>query len=445
MASKKHLSLKDPFPQTTASNLTRPFVNFMHMEASGGIVLLICTMIALLFANSDFYPAYYKFFKMEIGLQFGPIEIKETLSHWINDGLMAIFFFVVGLEIKREMLFGELKDPKAAMLPAIAAIGGMVVPASIYVLVLGSAEGLSGWGIPMATDIAFVVGFLSLLGSRVPHGLKIFILTLAIVDDIGAILVIAVFYSSNISYEALMAGAGGLGFIFALNKMGVRQIPIYVFVGSLVWLAFLYSGVHATVAGVLLGLLTPASAFVGDKAFREVLGDYWQKLSATQTGTPSRDEINHIVRAASESVSPLERLELSLHPWVAFFIMPVFALANAAVPIDPSAFSSPVALAVAAGLFLGKPIGVVLAAWIAVKFLGGSLPKNANWMSVLGGGFMCGIGFTMSIFIASLALKGDLLVDGKVGTLMGSAASAILGLTFLYLFLPKENALKDAH
>ncbi len=421
---------------TPIDRISRPFVRFLHIEAAGGIVLLICTIIALFLANSPWQQAYMDLWQWPLAISLADWKLSLSLGLWINDALMAIFFFVVGLEIKRELVAGELRDRRAAMLPFMAALGGMLAPAVIYTLALGSNDGMSGWGIPMATDIAFVVGFLSLLGKRVPHGLKIFVLSLAIVDDLGAILVIAAFYSSSISFAALGLGFFGLSLAAILNRLGVRSVPAYIAVGTGVWLAFLASGVHPTVAGVLLGLLTPASAWVGDATFSQVLSSFSDRIRSGKE--KKMVPVSDLITAAKETVSPLERLELALHPWVAFMIMPIFALANAGVPLAVESTSSPVAISVALGLTLGKPIGILFFSWVAVRFMGSRLPPQVNWKCMLGAAFLAGIGFTMSIFIASLALKGGLLVDGKVGTMMGSAVSAVLGLAILFVALPRK-------
>lgn len=420
--------------------MTRPFVRFLHIESSGGMVLLFCTLIALAFANSPWAEIYLKFWKTPIAISFGGATLSHSLAHWINDGLMTIFFFVVGLEIKRELVAGELKEPKAAILPLMGALGGMIVPAAIYLMAIRGHQGSSGWGIPMATDIAFVVGFLSLFGKRVPHGLKIFILSLAIVDDLGAILVIAVAYSTDVSLLALGLGGLGLVFVTIMNRLGIRQIPAYVVVGALIWLAFLFSGVHPTISGVLLGLLTPASAWIGDRAFLDVVTSVPDRLKGLTTSLASKGKSEHVqslISTAKETISPLERLEVSLHPWVAFFIMPVFALANAGVPLAIDAVASPISVAVTLGLMFGKPIGILLLSWIAVRFIGARLPATVNWTAMLGAGCLAGVGFTMSIFIAGLALEGEMLVAGKVGTLLGSLFSASIGLIILQLALPR--------
>ena len=288
---------------------------------------------------------------------------------------MTVFFFVVGLEIKREIVFGELRDPRKAALPAAAALGGMVVPAAIYLLVQGGGPGGSGWGIPMATDIAFVVGFLALLGSRIPFGLKILLLTLAIVDDIGAILVIAVAYTADTSLSFLIIGMAGFGVIYLLRRIGVRMVPVYVFLGAGIWLAFLKSGVHPTVAGVVLGLLTPASPWFAGRSLVNVAEGVVQRLRQDREADDMdrhEEAVQILTFTARETISPLDRLETALHPWVAFGIMPLFALANAGVRVELSAMTEPVALAVAAGLVLGKPLGIVAFSWVAVKLGSGA-------------------------------------------------------------------------
>jgi NhaA family Na+:H+ antiporter len=388
-------------PESPLERWVRPLVRFLHVEAASGIALLACTALALAAANSPLAGAWHAFFQVPVALRVGPLALDWTLEHWINDALMAVFFFVVGLEIKREFASGELRDPKQAALPIVAAAGGMIVPAAIYFSLQLGQPGERGWGIPMATDIAFVVGSLALLGPRVPHGLKILLLALAIVDDLGAIAVIAVGYSAGIEPGALAAGAAGLGLCVLLERVGVRAVGIYLCVGAATWLAFALSGVHPTVAGVLLGLLTPASP------------------------------------TAPESVAPLERLELALHPWVAFGIMPLFALANAGVRVEASALRDPVAGAVALGLVLGKPIGVLLFCALFVRLGLARLPAGVGWPVLAGGGCLAGIGFTMALFIAGLALEGGLLDAAKIGILGGSALSALLGALLLHLFLPR--------
>lgn len=443
MAPKVAEELLPPrrLPTTLALRWTRPFVRFLEIESASGVLLFLCTVVALAVANSPWAGAWHDFWHLHFTIGVDSWKLDESLLHWTNDALMAIFFFVVGLEIKREIVAGELRDPRKAALPVMAALGGMIAPAGVYLLLRGGQPGSSGWGIPMATDIAFVVGLLALLGPRAPLGLKILLLSLAIADDIGAVLVIAVFYSSNISFAALGVAAAGLATAYLFNRIGVRRVPIYFVIGAGVWLAFLKSGVHPTVAGVLLGLLTPASAWVGDRTLVQVLRDVLERLRGEDDGqieSHNKPVLEQLATAAREAVSPLERLETALHPWVAFGIMPLFALANAGVAVETSALSHPVAWAVAAGLVIGKPLGIVTLSWLAVRVGIARLPAGVDWKSMVGAGFLAGIGFTMSLFIANLALKDQLLDAAKVGTLAGSAISAVVGFALLRAFLPAQ-------
>jgi NhaA family Na+:H+ antiporter len=414
---------------TAVGRLVAPLVRFMQVESSGGVVLLAFTVVALVLANSPLADKFHEFWQAPVGFTVGEFALIKPLLLWINDGLMTLFFFVVGLEIKREMVSGELADPRKALLPVVAAVGGMVAPAAVYSLVLWGRPGSHGWGVPMATDIAFVVGFLTLLGPRVPNGLKVLLLTLAIADDIGAILVIAAVYSTGLSFFALGLAAGGLVLMALLLHFGVRSGPVYAVLVAGIWLGFLKSGVHPTVAGVLFGLLTPARPGVGRQVLLDVVSDLYARLRGGQRGTP---------HAAQEAVSPLERLEGALHPWVAFAIMPLFALANAGVRIEASALVTPVALAAVAGLVLGKPVGIVLFSWASVRLRLTRLPEGVGWKVLLGAGCLGGIGFTMSLFIAGLGLEGALLDEAKVGILTGSAVSAGLGCVVLLAFLPRR-------
>lgn len=433
--------IKEPHPSAPVDRWVQPIARFMHIESASGIVLLACTLLALVLTNTAAADWYQAIWHTPIVLQIGSFKLEAhgqpfTLEHLINDGLMTIFFFVVGLEIKRELVMGELRDPKRAALPALAALGGMMAPASIYLALQFGRPGEPGWGIPMATDIAFVVGFLALLGKRVPAGLKIMLLSLAIVDDIGAILVIALFYSKGLSFVMLGLAAAGFALIWFFNRIGVRRVPIYVFMGVLIWLAVFESGIHPTVAGVLLGLLTPASAWFGDKALSEVVGDIFEKLQTdVLQGDERHEAIDRLSQTSSEDLSPLQRLEAGLHPWVAFGIMPLFALANAGVPIDPTAIADPIAAAVIAGLVLGKPIGIVLFSWLGVRLGLARLPTGVDWKVLFGGGCLAGIGFTMSLFIASLAFADARLAAAKIGVLAGSTLSAVLGSLLLIAFL----------
>jgi len=438
-----------PLPSPIVDRLVQPFARFFRIEAASGAVLLVCTVVALVLANSPWAEAYHNIWHTPITVGIGDWELHHSLGHWITDGLMTIFFFVVGLEIKRELVAGELREPRKAVLPAMAAVGGMVVPAAIFLAMQWGRPGAAGWGVPIATDIAFVVALISVLGARVPPGLKIMILAMAIADDIGAVIVIAIFYTSEISLTAL--AVAGLGFLLtaAFNRIGVRRVPVYVIVGIGIWLAFLQSGIHPVVAGVMLGLLTPASAWIGDAAFLDVATRAIQRLRHGNIVSPRqrRESLGRISTTAYESISPLERLENALHPWVAFIIIPLFALANVGVTIEPSALTlnwhdpgSSIILAIIAGLALGKPLGIVLFSFLAVQLGIARLPLGVNWRVMLGAGCIAGIGFTMSLLIAGLSLDGSMLEAGKIGILAGSCISAVLGMLILRLSLRRDGA-----
>lgn len=436
-------------PRPMIARFTDPFIRFFHVEAAGGLVLLACTILALALANSPWSAEVASFWRMPVGFDLGRIGIHMSLLLWINDGLMTVFFFLVGLEIKRELVHGALRDPRNAVLPAAAALGGMIVPAAIYLLLGHGQPGADGWAIPMATDIAFVVGFLALLGKRVPFSLKILLLTLAIIDDLGAVLVIAVAFTERISLPMLGLAAGGFGITLLCRWLGVRAIAIYGVIGAGIWLAVLKSGVHPTVAGVLLGLLTPSRPWLAERSLLRVLGVARERLLQDHAG---EQELEHheeaarvLVDTARETISPLDRLETALHPWVAFAIMPVFALANAGVHLNLPALADPVAIAVAMGLVMGKPLGIVGFSVVAVKLGVAKLPDGVSWKVMAGAGCLAGIGFTMSLFIGGLALDGTLLDAGKVGTLAGSAFSAVLGSTLLWWFLRKRVAGEDVN
>jgi NhaA family Na+:H+ antiporter len=415
---------------------TRPLARFLRIESASGAVLVGCTALALAAANSPAAGAYHALWHTPVHLEIGPLKLGGELGHFVvSDVLMTVFFFVVGLEIKRELVAGELRDARKAALPVAAALGGMLVPAGIYVALQARHVGeppFRGWGVPMATDIAFVVGTMAVLGKRVPFGLKIMLLSLAIADDIGAVVVIAAFYSTGLDGFALLLAAAGFALVRILNEVGVRSVPVYLVVGVLIWVAVHRSGVHPTVAGVALGLLTPSEVWVGRDALRLSITDLQAQL-ASGPGDVLVEDLDLLAFAARESVSPLERLEHALHPWVGFAIMPLFALANAGVHVEPSALAEPVAVAVAAALFLGKPAGVVLFSFLAVRLGLAKLPHGVSWAALAGGGFLAGIGFTMSLFVAGLAFGGDerLLAEAKLGILLGSLLSATVGTAVL--------------
>lgn len=427
--------------------LLRPFQVFLENKAAGGILLLACTVVALLWANSPLSGFYTALWETKFTIGIGTAQLSKPLLLWVNDGLMAIFFFLVGLEIKREILVGELASPRQAALPIAAAIGGVVIPALIYTFFNAGGPGSAGWGIPMATDIAFALGVLALLGNRIPLALTIFLTALAIVDDIAAVLVIAVFYTAQISTPALLAGAACLLLLALLNLLQVRWPIAYVAVGLLLWLAVLKSGIHATVAGVVLAFFIPSRTRIDPAAFVEHargLLHHFERSSQPESGLLSNDEQQgalHTLEEATEDVQPpLHRLEHGLHPWVSFLIMPIFALANAGVTLDSSAARSiahPVPLGVFAGLFLGKPVGIFLAAWLAVRLKIADLPNAVTWRHIHGVGWLGGIGFTMSLFVASLAFGASPMLSlAKLGILAGSACAAVVG-SVLLLRVPR--------
>ena len=422
--------------------LMRPFQNFLEKEASGGILLLIFTVVALVWANSPFAESYSHLWHTKFSISFGDFNLDYSLHHWINDGLMAIFFFVVGLEIKRELLVGELSSLKKASLPIMAALGGMIFPALFYVFFNFGKESISGWGIPMATDIAFVIGILALLGSRVPTGLKVFITALAIADDIGAVLVIAFFYTSNISIVSLSFAGGVMLLLIAANLSGVRNLIVYTVLGIILWLSFLFSGVHATVAGVLLAFTIPASSRIDTSQFllkgKKLLEDF-DHSGEEGPNVLSNEAREGIVQNLEENcekiLTPLQRLEHKLHPWVSFFIMPVFALANAGVIITGnfiSELTDPVSIGIFTGLFIGKQVGISVFTWLSVKLKIASLPFGITWKQIYSAGILAGIGFTMSLFIANLAFTSEeLLTISKVGILTASLLSGFIGFFIL--------------
>ncbi|HUP86910.1 MAG TPA: Na+/H+ antiporter NhaA [Acidimicrobiales bacterium] len=433
-----HNHLDDGLPP---SRIPKALREFFETAASGGLALLAATVVALVWVNSPLSDSYHRLWATELSLRLGSFAIEEDLRHWVNDALMAIFFFVVGLEIKRELVAGELRSWRQASLPIVAAIGGMVVPAVLFVAINLGSEGSAGWGIPMATDIAFALGVAALLGKRVPTGLKLFLLTLAIVDDIGAILVIAVFYSSNVEPRALLVAGVLLGAMGILRKLQVYWMPPYVVLGSLVWLAVFESGVHATIAGVVLGLLAPARPLTPAYVARE-----WAE-SLSDDPTPA--EARQMTTLARTTSSVAERLELALHPFSSFLIVPVFALANAGVVFDAAALGVPgarrVALGVGVGLVVGKLLGVTLGAVAAVRLRVAELPPGVSWRHIMGAAGLAGIGFTVSLFITDLAfVDADLQAASKIGILAASLVASLVGVVFILAARSEQHATRAA-
>jgi NhaA family Na+:H+ antiporter len=427
----------------------RPFQRFVRAEAAGGLVLIACAVIALVWANSPWSESYFALWEAPVTIGGAALGLTETLHHWINDGLMAVFFFLVGLEIKRELLIGELASVKQAALPIAAAIGGMLVPAALYALLNAGGVGAAGWGIPMATDIAFALGILALLGPRVPATLRVFLAALAIVDDLGAVLVIAFFYTATIVWQSLAVAGGVLLVLIFLNRARVRHPAPFVLLGIVLWVAVLGSGIHATVAGVLLALTIPARTRIDEDEFvrraRASLDEFEEASGPEETVMSNRaqQEAVHALEAASDLVqSPLQKLEHHLHAVVAFVIVPLFALANAGVRVDGlvSGLSLPIVSGVVLGLVLGKPIGITLASWLAVRTGAAALPSAASWRLLHGVSWLGGIGFTMSLFIAALAFEGTpLLGSAKIGILLGSIVAGGVGWILLRVRAPEPS------
>ncbi len=417
-----------------------PVEAFIRTEQLGGLLLLAATAAALVWVNSPWDESYFDFWETEISIDLGLFSIEERLEEWVNDGLVAIFFFVVGMEIKRELVHGELSSVRKAALPAVAALGGMIVPALIFTAFNATGEGARGWGIPMATDIAFALGVLALLGRSLPSELRIFLLGLAVVDDIGAILVIAIFYTDEFNVVGLWWALALLaGIVFANRVVGVRSIPVYVVLGALLWVAVLKSGVHATIAGVILGLLTPANALLPHQAFRPsvegLVGQYERAVHADDE--ESADVVlGEISRLSRETDSPLDRLERQVHPWTTYVILPIFALANAGIVLSADvlrdAISSAITIGVLVALPVGKVLGVTTFTWLAVRTGVASLPSGVTWRHIIGVGLLAGIGFTVSIFVSILAFDEETLTsEAKIGVLLASILSAVIGYAFL--------------
>jgi len=414
----------------------RPLERFLHVEAASGVLLLLSTACALIWANSPWADSYAHFWHTAVGVRLGDFIFERPLEWVVNDGLMVIFFFVVGMEIRREVYCGELSQWRRAALPAVAALGGMLVPAALYSLFAGGGGAGSGWGVPMATDIAFAVGVLTLLGKRVPPALRVLLLALAVIDDLGAIVVIAIFYSSGISAIGLLVGAAGLGAVVLMQRLGIRNKLAYVPPSLVAWAGVYAAGVHPTIAGVAVGLLTPVRAWLGAEGFvagvREELGVLERAEPHVLSPHQLAGSLQHVNAARREAVSPAEGLIHALHPWVAFGIMPIFALANAGVslrgaPLDATGMR--VMVSVAIGLALGKPIGVTLACWICVRSGLSRLPTGVTWRHIAVLGAVAGIGFTMALFIAQLAFSAPALLGAaKLGVLVASGLAAVVSL-----------------
>jgi NhaA family Na+:H+ antiporter len=431
-------------PHEPADLFTQPFARFLRIEAASGTVLLLCVAVALGLTNSPWSAAYLAFWETPVGIRWGNVDLSHTIKHWLNDGAMTLFFFVVALELKRETVLGELRDPRTTAFAMAAALGGMLVPALLFVVLDGSATP-RGWGIAMATDTAFVIGCLALLGSRIPRSLRLFLLSLAIFDDIGAILVIAIGYGSALHWNALGCAALGLVVVAALGWMGVRAVAVYIAIGVFIWLALSESGIHPTLTGVLLGFMTPTRSWVSDNRLHAILGKVMAYPAGTHWSgdTQDRRDLHRAGIAAREAISPLERIELFLHPWVAFVVLPLFALANAGFPLSLGTIDWRLTAAIVVGLSVGKPLGIVLFSLLATRLKLGVRPEGLSWPLIAGGAALAGIGFTMAILIAELALSPDRLGSAKLGILSASLLSAASGVSLL-LWLTSAKRSSDA-
>lgn len=418
---------------------------FMHIEATSGIVLLLAAVTALIWANLPGSHSYHDFWHLPLSLSIGSWSVSHSLHFWINDALMTVFFLVVGMEIRREIYEGALSDKRFAILPVMAAIGGVVVPALIYVAFNLSPELIHGWAVPTATDIAFAVGVLALLGKSIPGNVRIFLLALAIIDDIAAVLIIAIFYSGGLDYSGFAIAAVGIAMIVLMHQMGIGSAYAYVVPAAVLWIGFLQTGAHPTLAGVVLGLMTPVLPARTRHAPLDMAAAAVDELVSVKSAQSAAAEdyaepLRKLRLAQREMLAPVTRVQMALHPWVAFGVMPIFALANAGVSLDGVDLSVSDAQRVMAGtivaLVLGKPLGIILFSWLAVKCNICTLPQGVNWLGVSAVGMLAGIGFTMSIFIAMLAFNdAELLAAAKLGVLTASLIAGIAGLFMGWLLL----------
>lgn len=441
--------MRGKYGERLSRSIAAPLQQFMGRERSAGIVLAVSIVVAMVMANSPWGAAWQGLFEHRLGFWFdGEPYLYHSLHHWINDGLMSMFFFVVGLELKREFIGGELSDVRNVLLPAAAAVGGMAVPALIYAALNAGSHSAGGWGIPMATDIAFSLAILYALGDRVPMAAKVFLTTLAIVDDLGAVVVIALFYTSDISLANVAVGVGFLGVMLAANRLGVKNVAFYALVGiGGVWVAFLMSGIHATIAAVLAAFAIPADALLPEKSYVGSVAARLRRFTAMQpngVSTLTHEQLEEVaaMRAdARDAMPPLQRLEHAMHPFVSFVVMPVFALANAGVSFAGlglgDVLSTAVAPGVCIGLLAGKPLGVCLAVWLMVRLGAARLPRQLTMRGIVGLGFLASIGFTMSMFIATLAFAdGPMLLQAKLGIFAASLIGGLAG----YVLLRRGNS-----
>ncbi len=434
-----------------------PLEDFIHRQTTSGVLLMLCAVSALYLANSQWNESYHHLLEMPFTIGVEGFQLSKSLHHWINDGLMALFFFVIGLELKREILVGELADPRQAMLPLIAAMGGMVMPVLIYIGINPSGHAFDGWGVPMATDIAFALGALALLGNRVPKNLLTFLVALAIVDDLGAVMVIALFYTETLNFIALTTAGAVLAILVTLNLGGIRHTLPYILLGGVLWIAMLKSGVHATLAGIILAFTIPMRPKYDPLRFLSQVNAMVERIKRAYTREENilkNEELRNRVQSLGEGVqliqAPAQILEHKMHLPSAYIVVPIFSLANAGIPIDWATFGDiathPISMGIASGLVIGKLIGIAGFSWVAVKLGLASLPQGLNFKHIAGVGLMGGIGFTMSIFIAELGFAHhaeDLLI-AKTGILLASALAGVSGFLWLYFTSEKtEDRVQD--
>ena len=429
-------------PKAPIDWLTHPAVRFFKIEAVAGLMLLFFTLLALILANSPFGDDFKRIWDVSLGINFHKYSFERTLHDWINDALMTFFFFLIALELKREIILGEFSRPRLAMLSVSAAVGGMIVPAIIYLYFQYGELGQNGWGTVMATDTAFVLGGLALLGKRIPRTLRIFMLSLAVVDDIGATMVVVFGYGSQISFPYIAFSLIGFTVVRLMALAGIRSVGLFFGVGAIIWLCIDASGIHGTVTGVILGLMTPTIKWVSDESLHNIVDAVAAHPPGAQWGDSPYTK--HVLKtaeaAAREALSPVERLEIMLHPWVAFVIMPLFAFANAGIDLTNMAYSNSITTAVFFGFVLGKPIGIFLFSWLAVRFGFAILPTDVNWRMIFASGMLAGIGFTMAIFISNLAFNAELVPAAKLGILLASLVSGFLGVGLLYFFTRTQGS-----
>ncbi|MFA6151599.1 MAG: Na+/H+ antiporter NhaA [Chitinophagaceae bacterium] len=427
--------------QSTIDQILKPVHKFIRLEYTGGIVLFISVIVALLWANSAYSASYHDFWEMKFSVQFAGQGLDQPLHIWINDGLMALFFFVIGLELKREFMAGELSTMRKASLPMMAALGGMIVPALIYLGINAGQSSARGWGIPMATDIAFALGILSLAGKNIPASVKVFLSALAVADDLGAVLVIAFFYTAHISMVPLIAGLAVFLLLGIGNLLGVRNTTFFLVLGLLVWFGFLLSGVHATIAGVLVAFTIPARTKINEKDYVRYIKKYTAAFehAIPQLGSLTSSEQHHTIekikKISVDAETPLQKIEHKLHPWVAFVIMPLFALANAGIVFNGNFLASlknPVSIGIIFGLIVGKFAGVLLFTWVMIRFNFAQLPQDATWKHIAGIAMLAGVGFTMSLFVTELAFDDlNFINSAKSGILLASGLAGLSGLIWL--------------